>query len=321
MADWQVKLGNQLLDVWKLKDSAKAFEDALKANPYNNAAAFGLYKTKMFEKAASGEYDPEVSEQRLKLVLDLNENDPHAQASLGDYFSRRNDWEKAREHYHSAIEQRKTLKQPQFAHALFGLGTVELDTRNYAAAVEALSEAAKLSPLNWEYLDNLAFAQSQSGQIKEALETYNALNSLQSRLILPYLERARLHLQQQGDLENGRAFLERTAHLIDNKDIAKDADNNADWFFPAGEESVYLTDLDHKRAYVHGSRAAISYVIGEEEKARQAARLVPKLSKEDITSVTRLIRYDLALLVQRRGDLVTRVQQFDGWWRQRLARR
>jgi hypothetical protein len=128
------------------------------------------------------------------------------------------------------------------------------------------------------------------------------------------------HLQQ-GDVETVRTILDHMADLIEDEGIAKGANNNGEWFFLAGEETVYLSNLPAKRAYVHGSRAAILYVVGEEESAEHAARLIPKLSAGDSTGVTRLIGYDLTLLVQRRGDLDARAQRFPGWWESRLGGR
>ena len=314
MAYRQIQLGEFFLDVWRHKDAAKAFDDALKLDPASIPASFGLFKANMFAEAASGAYDAEVAERRLRLILDAQPNDPHALAALGDHFYFQEDWGEAREYYRRALAQRR------FAHALFGLGMVELKNKNYAAAAGPLAEAAKLSPSNWKYLDNLAFVQSRTGEVRPAIATYEALSRLDPEALLPYLERARLHLQQ-GDVETVRTILEHMADLIEDEGIAKGANNNGEWFFLAGEETVYLSNLPAKRAYVHGSRAAILYVVGEEESAEHAARLIPKLSAGDSTGVTRLIRYDLTLLVQRRGDLGARAQRFAGWWEPRLAGR
>jgi tetratricopeptide (TPR) repeat protein len=197
---------------------------------------------------------------------------------------------------------------------------VELKNKDYAAAAGPLAEAARLSPFNWRYLDNLAFVQSQIGQVQLAIANYETLSRLDPEALLPYFDRARLHLQQ-GEIGNARTLLEHVADLIANEDIAKGANNNGEWFFPLGEETVYLSNLPSKRAYVHTSRAAILYIVGEEESAEHAAHLIPKLSSGDAIGVTSLIRYDLTLLGQRRGDLKVRAQGFGGWQELRLAGR
>ena len=115
-----------------------------------------------------------------------------------------------------------------------------------------------------------------------------------------------------------RRILEHVANLIEDEAIIEGANNNGEWFFPTGEEDVYLSNLPAKRTYVHSSYAAILYVVGEEE---SAAHLIPMLSDEDTIGVTRLIHYDFTLLVQRRSDLKLQAQRFAGWWEPRLARR
>lgn len=312
MADRQIQLGESFLDVWRLKDAAKAFDDALALDPTSVRASFGRFKATMFADAASGAYDPEVTERRLQRILDIEPDDPHALAALGEYFYFQKDWDKARQHYHRALAARR------FAQALFGLGMVAVKNGDYAAAAGPLAEAAKLSPFNSRYLDNLAYVQSQTGEVRAAIANYETLSRLDPEALLPYLDRARLHLQQ-GDIGEVRTILEHVADLIEDEEIAKGANNSGEWFFPAGEETVYLSNLSTKRAYAHSSRAAILYVVGEEESAQHAARQIPKLSAGDASGVTRLIRYDLTLLVQRRGDLRLRAQKFADWWEPQLA--
>ena len=314
MADRQIQLGESFLDVWRLKDAAKAFDDALALDPTSVPASFGRFKANMFADAAPGAYDPEVTERRLRRILDIDPEDPHALAALGEYFYFQEDWDKAREYYRRALAERR------FAQALFGLGMVELKNKDYVAAARPLAEAAELSPFNWRYLNNLAYVQSQTGQVQPAIANYETLSRLDPEALLPYLERARLHLQQ-GDIGIVRRILKHVANLIEDEGIVKGANNNGEWFFPTGEEDVYLSNLPAKRTYVHSSYAAILYVVGEEESAEHAAHLIPMLSDEDTIGVTRLIRYDLTLLVQRRSDLKLQAQRFAGWWEPRLARR
>lgn len=313
MADRQIQLGESFLDVWRLKDAAKAFDDALALDPASVPASFGRFKANMFADAASGAYDAEVTQRRLQRILDIDPKDPYALAALGEYFYFQEDWGKARDYYRRALAERR------FAHALFGLGMVELKNEDYAAAAAPLAEAAKLSPFNWRYLANLAFVQAQTGEVQPAIATYETLSRLDPEALLPYVERVRLHLQQ-GEVGKVRTILEHVADLIEDEGIAKGANNNGEWFFPAGEETVYLSNLSAKRAYVHSSRAAILYVVGEEESAEHAAHRMPKLSDGDAIGVIHLIRYDLTLLGQRRGDLKVRAQGFTGWWEPRLAR-
>jgi tetratricopeptide (TPR) repeat protein len=178
MAYRQIGLGESFLDVWRHKDAAKAFDDALKLDPASIPASFGLFKANMFADAASGAYDAEVAERRLRLILDVEPNDPHALAALGDNFYFQEDWGEAREYYRRALAQRR------FAHALSGLGMVELKNGKYAEAAGPLAEAAKLSPSNWKYLDNLAFVQSRTGEVRPAIATYEALSRLDPEALL-----------------------------------------------------------------------------------------------------------------------------------------
>jgi tetratricopeptide (TPR) repeat protein len=72
--------------------------------------------------------------------------------------------------------------QPQFAAAWAGLGTNELAISQPAAAVDAFAHAARLAPTNPHYLNNLADAYREKGDIASALKTLDSETPLAQRL-------------------------------------------------------------------------------------------------------------------------------------------
>ncbi len=308
MAEHYLDLGNKLLDVWKMEEARKAFEDALKLDPTNQAAGFGLIKANAFAVAEPGQYDAEVAERRLSLILEADPNDPHALAGLGDLYYFLGDLQKAAEYYGRAVKQRETL-----AHAYFGLGMIALGQPkpDYRGAADHMGEAAKLSPHNWRYRNNRAQALADLGDSDAAIAEYRQLSRLDPELILPYLERAVVHRKRATDDDLGAIVqIARYVQGLFGLEKVANADKNRGlWFFETGSGRVYLTTVETKRYYVQLTLATVTFILGDEQGGVADARQAPSLEPTQAADLGRLLDHDLRQIDAARSDLHGRIER------------
>src|ERR1051326_1874094 len=90
-----------------------------------------------------------------------------ADINLGFYFSQNREWERAREHYQSAI-----AADPDFAEAWNGLGYVFFEEKKYDDAIAQCGTALQLKPDYADARNNLGNALFCVGKTNEAMEQF-----------------------------------------------------------------------------------------------------------------------------------------------------
>jgi tetratricopeptide (TPR) repeat protein len=316
MTERHRKLGKQFLDMG-LNDAAREeFQEALKLDPTNVEAEFGLFKSRVFN-LLQGEYNPEVIEKRLEILKAEKEDDPHVHLFLGDFYYTLEKDQEAEEQYRQAIKLDEKV-----ASAYYGLGLIYDKQDKTDVALKMFEQAAGLSKGNRNYLNNLASLYSRKGQYEKAIKKYLEVIKLDPDYLLSYCEIAQA-LRLTGKIKEAYHIQLALAKRLDNEKTASLPKNQDPWYFIAGQDKevkkISLQELPEKRCYVYYCCALTGYLYGYEPEAQGKARAVEEarqylekarqLKTEREPAVRSLVVSDLIRLAQEQPSWQGRLSQ------------
>lgn len=191
---------------------------------------------------------------------------------LGDIFSQRKQWERARRCYERILE-----KSPQSAEAYFCLARVEEATGNIAAAVQSYEKAWQETPDNRDYRYALAAGLYLQGRQYQAMEHLAALMEAYSDWFAPFALSARIYYQQDQQATALQHYLKaRELESADQPllfDLAA-LQHELGHYLEAQETYLELYRLDPQNDQVIHNLANISYLLDELGESR---RLLEKM--------------------------------------------
>jgi len=301
-----VRLAKSFLDVGQLDEAKRAYEQALELDPLDLVARRGLFKTEVYGMAAAGQHDAEVIRMRLESLLAINAKDPHALTMLGNLYARAGlGREEAMAKYRQAI-----AIDPAVAEAHLGLATLYLKDADLLAQAQApIEEAVRLSPWNRRYLETLANVRDQGGNVGEAFELYRRVLSLDGDYLSPYFEIVNLQ-RRLGDLARALVTGQRLAARLDDKRITDLPKNRKTLYFPAGDGTVSLHNVEQKRCYALLSLSATAYLLGRPDAARAYAAQARPAAFPDGAEVARLLASDLRRLKEDQPAIGARIDEY-----------
>ena len=188
--DVQLQLGLTRLLEKKFKEAEQSFARVYRPGLKDTRAASGLVE------AYAGQKQYGRAVQLLRNELAQTQDPVGLQLVLSDMLARSGDLDGARDNL------RKTLAaDPHNAAALTRLGQVLLMQQRNGEAVEALSEAAKLNPKDFELQTNLGTALQQTGNAEQAKVAYRTVLASQPENPIAANNLAFLLAQQGRDLD------------------------------------------------------------------------------------------------------------------------
>jgi tetratricopeptide (TPR) repeat protein len=289
-----VNLGDRLLLAGKATAAKDEFKTALELDPLNREAQMGVLKCELFESVAAEAYDPAAIRPKLDKLAEERPNDTHVHAFrgtvhvlLGKYDAARSDFEKA------------VSLNPSNAYAHDGLGDVYYGTGKFEKYLEQAKKANALAPWDPTYQYSYANALYVTGRYEDAIREYSDNTRLDPQFILSYHDLAQLY-RLRGDLELSHWYYEQAIVMLEDKEIASLAKNQATFVFYTGPDSypVYLTEESDKRSYVYYGIGLTAYLAGHEDKAANYVNKAKEIqSNPDMgREVKRLMEYDVKLL-------------------------
>ena len=305
MVSRHLKLGNTFLNVMQLEAAKNEFEEALKLDPCNLSAQKGLFKSELFLPIMENDYDPEIMEKRLNLILEENPDDPHAYLFLGRLYMDI-DYEQALTYYEKAID-----KDPSIAAAYFGIGTI-YDLQNKPDdAITMYEKALNLSKWNQPFLDNLGFQYCQRKEYQKSIQQYELLLRLNPRFLPAYYTISNAY-RLTGNLEQARSDQEILIKLLDNKNVTSLKRNKEMWFYSFNSEIVFFYDYPEKKYYAYYNLALTYYLLGNETEAIQYVKKANDLQidKNLELDVKKLINYDIDNLQEEESSFLNRTEEF-----------
>jgi tetratricopeptide (TPR) repeat protein len=305
MVSSHIKLGNTFLNIMQLEAAQNEFEEALKLDPYNLSAQKGLSKSELFMPIMQNDYDPEIMEKRLNLILEEDPYDPHAYLFLGILY-RDIDHEQALIYYEKAID-----KDPSIAAAYFGIGTIYDIQNKPDDAITMYEKALSLSKWNQPFLDNLGYHYCQRKEYQKAIQQYELLLRLNPRFLPAYYTISNAY-RLTGNLEQARWDQKILVNLLDNKNVTALQRNKEIWFYSFNSETVFLYNYPEKKYYAYYNLALTCYLLGNETEAIQYVKKAKDLQidKDLEFNVKKLINYDIDNLQEEESYFLNRTDEF-----------
>ena len=305
MVNRHLKLGNSFLNVMQLDAAKIEFEEALKLDPLNLSAKRGLTKSEIFTPILINDYDPEVMEKRLELILEENPNDPHAFLFLGIIYTPINQ-DKALEYYQKAIDN-----DPSIAAAYFGIGVIYDQQKKPDEALKMYRVALNFSKWNQVFLSNLGDQYYLRKDYQKAIEQYDLLLTLDDRLLPVYYTVSNAY-RLRGNLEQARMDQEKLIKLLDNENVTCFMRNQQAWYFHSEHENIFFYEYPEKKYYAYYNLAITYYLMGNETEAliyvKKAEDL--NLDRDLEKQVKKLIHFDIDTLQEEQKDYRNRTEEF-----------
>lgn len=292
----QLALGKSLLDIGKHDAALAEYEDALKLDPASTEAQLGRLKARIFALNAD-QFSPEVIEKRIQLVrniarensADQKGDDAHARSALGDLYAPV-DEAVAMGHYRAAIAIDSSV-----ATARFGLSWLLDSAGELDGAIAELEAAAKISPLNPAFLNNLGYLYTRRKSYTKALAAYGKARRLDPAHLITYCEQAHVYLLT-GKTAEARQALEDLVWQMRDETLMKQPKNNIPWLFPTDDGPLPLSETNEKQRYCWLSLALARFLTGDAVGAEQAITEATAIHVVFPEAITAIVRSDLKQL-------------------------
>jgi tetratricopeptide (TPR) repeat protein len=298
-----LKLANSFLNVSQLEAAKIEFENALKLDPGNEDAHFGKLKAEVFEPIVNKDYDPEIAEKRLNLLLQERPNDPHIFVFLGDVY-RNISHEQALTFYKKA-----SSVDPSVAAAYIGMATIYDMDKNSGEAIRMYEKALELSNWNQTYLNNLGYQYLQRKNYKEAINKYELLLKLDYRYLLTYYTLSSAH-RLIGNLDHSYWYQKRLITLLDDAKVVSLPCNQGVWFFHTDSRVVYFYDYPMRKCYAYYSAALTAHLKNDGGAANMYVNKGKALKIENEWLVKELIRFDIKNLKEANKEYTKSLSDF-----------
>jgi tetratricopeptide (TPR) repeat protein len=304
-----LQLGNLFLNDRHVDDAIIEFKAALELDPLNNEAQDGLFKSKFFEPIAARDYDPDIMEKKLKVLLERNPNDAHAFLFFGEIYHLI-DGEKAIEYYKKAMKRDPALT----AAASFGIGVIYTLQNKFDEAQKMYERACRLSPWNQQYLDNLSYQYYLNKEYDKAISHADSIIRLNGTYLAAYYTISKAY-REKGKWDLAIFYQTQLVKLLQDTSVTFQKYNRDPWFFPIDEGNgffpVYLTDVESKICYAYHDLALTCCLFQDVESARYIMEQAPPIKYDAAVSIRRLMNFDKTRLLEANGLLRDKIGDFE----------
>jgi len=307
MGAYYVDLGNSLLNVGQAKAARAEFEKALEVDPLNTEAQEGSLQSDLFMSIEEMDYDPGVTEQKLKELLERYPRDTQLWAFLGVVFSYY-DTEQALKDFQKAVEI-----NPNNAFAYSGMASLYYDQGKYDKNLEMAEKAYDLAPWDSSLQHNYANALYAEERYQDAITEYEDLTYWDPQHMWAYHDLAQLY-RLTGDLDSAQWYYEQFIAMLEDEEVDSLEKNQGAMTFTTGPDSypVYLYENPEMRYYTYYSIALAAYLRGHTEEAESYVSKAEDIQIDPYveSEIKRLMEYDITLLEEKQQDLKAKADCF-----------
>jgi tetratricopeptide (TPR) repeat protein len=287
--------GNNALNIGRYDRAKQLFLDALKDDPKNTAAQFGLKKAEAKELSSINAF-----KEAVNALYQIDPGDSHVNLFLGEFYLANHELDKAIPYFEQAI-----IQNPKLAEAHFDLAMLYDQQGDINNAKSELLLAVDIAPTP-KYRNKLAHADIKLNHLDAATAEYEKI----AEYPLSALEVAQIYWQRERlDLALIRQL--QAVQWLNDKTVMAKPENQDPWFFPVSEEkTIVLTKLDEKKSYASLCLAFTLYLLGNFDEAERYIQEVRDLAVARQANINTVLNVALAGLVQEEFSLSPQVEAF-----------
>src|ERR1039457_6815153 len=297
-----VAQGDASLKVGRYEQARAPYQQALRLNPGNAAARFGLDILDL----AKLKPDPVAFEQRLNQLLKEAPKDPYLKVLEGDYLAGLGRLDDAMSRYEEAAKLDQGL-----AEAYFRMGVLYDQRRDIAHALTMYKRAVELAPSSPQYACNLADQYFKHGEYTEGIRVYGGIREFP----LAALESAKIY-RLLGDLKAAGQQERMAIEWMDGPAGAKPPESRLPWDIEAGNrgrgggQPVSLFTEGARLCYAHLEFSATLYLDGDEARAKEQSDRAEKDCGARLGVVKAAVRWGLKRVGEEREELAVRAAAY-----------
>lgn len=287
--------GNNFLNIGRYDKAKQLFLAALKDEPKNINADFGLKKVEAKEL-------PSLSNFKLAVdsLYQMEPSDSHVNLFLGEYYLANGELDKARSYFEQALTQ-----NPKLAEAHFDLAMLYDLQGDINSAKSEASLAIDIAPMP-KYRNRLGHLYIKQKHLDSATAEYEKT----SEYPLSALDVAEIYWQRDRlDLALIRQ-LQAIQWLNDSNVMAK-SENQDPWFFKiSAEETIKLARLEEKQAYAYLNLSFTLHLLGNYEESERYIQEMRNLDVARQNAINSIMKSNLDALLQEKYSLTPQSEAF-----------
>ncbi|CAG1022179.1 hypothetical protein DOJK_01489 [Patescibacteria group bacterium] len=287
--------GNKFLNIGRYDKAKLLFADALKEEPKNMNADWGMKKVEAKELTSLEKF-----KQEIDVLRQHDPSDAHINLFMGEYYLSNGDLEKAKTYFDQAISQ-----NPNFAEAHFDLSFLyeQQGNINSAKSEAALAVDIALTP---RYHNRLAHVYIKQKHFDAATAEYEK----SSEYPLSYIQVAEIYWQRDRlDLAMIRQM--QAIQWLNDKNIMEQAENKDPWVFKISPQlTIELTRLEEKKSYAYLMLAFTLHLLDNKEEAEKNIQEMRNLTVARQANVNTVVNASLDALVLEKYSVSTQVDVF-----------
>lgn len=287
--------GNNYLNNGRYNDAKQLFLSALKDEPKNPKAQFGLDKVEA--KAAT-------SDSAFKLAIDAlyqqEPSDSHVNLYLGEYYMAIGELEKARSYFEQSL-----IQNPKLAEAHFNLAILYDLQGNINAAKSEASLAIDVATTP-KYRNRLGHIYIKQKHLDSATAEFEKT----SEYPLSALDVAEIYWQRDR-FEIAVVRQLQAIEWLNDDTIMEKPENQDTWVFRLSDEKTFkLTKPEEKKAYAYMSLAFSWFLLDNRDEAERSMQEMRNLDVARQIQINEIMRSRLDALVLEKESLSAKTEIF-----------
>lgn len=286
LSEFYVRLGDNMMAVTNWDAAADAYESALKLNPNNQAATYGLVKARVFQPLPGAkEIDPEIVDTRLDYLLKHRDLKDDYQVFLMKSYRllQMGDASQARSWIEKCID-----KAPQFASCYFVRGYIGVSEGQIEKAAADFAKVLEYDPNSSVARNNLAACNMILARFDRAADLFSDSNRID-----PTALNARNLAEASWFTGRFQSALIAHSWAADRVDRITDPNERflaGLWMEPflplrpgdteTSKTKIFISTLDQKKAVLHYELAIDHALLGQLSAADKEFAAARKIDRE-----------------------------------------
>lgn len=296
-----VALGNAFLDDRLYKQASEEFDKALAIDKLNVNAQIGHFIVETAQQIENrNDFRPQAIQRQLDFLQQQQPGNPYVQVLYGDLSVQLEDYPKAKAHYDRAIQS-----EQQPASAYFGLGYWHETQGQWEQAQSHYEIAAKRSPWNQSYLNNLATVSRKLGRYEESIEHYKKILTLDRDYLLAHLGVAHSYTYA-GKPKMAMHYLQQMLEFMEQPAVNNHSKNKTAWSF----HDVLLETPDEKRQYALHHLAFAFFLLDRKDDAQRTLQTAQAIKTRIGAEIKATAAQDIAHFIRKNPRYEAQARQF-----------